>query len=40
VRKTFGVIPAAAIGLFLGLLLALAWAVWPLLMQRRTTPTA
>jgi hypothetical protein len=37
VRKTFGVIPAAAIGLFLGLLLALAWAVWPLLMQRRTT---
>jgi hypothetical protein len=40
VRKTFGVIPAAAIGLFLGLLLALAWAIWPLLMQRRTTPTA
>jgi hypothetical protein len=40
VRKTFGVIPAAAIGLFLGLLLALAWSVWPLLLQRRTAPTA
>jgi hypothetical protein len=40
VRKTFGVIPSAAMGLFLGLLLALAWAVWPLLLQRRTPPTA
>lgn len=40
VGKTFGVIQAAAIGLFLGLLLALAWAVWPLLMQRRTPPAA
>lgn len=40
VRKTFGMIPAAAIGLFLGLLLALAWAVWPLLLQRRTPTSA
>ena len=40
VRKTFGVMPSDAIGLFLGLMLALAWAVWPLLMQRRTPPTA
>lgn len=38
VRKTFGVIPSAAMGLFLGLLLALAWVVWPLLLQRRTPP--
>lgn len=40
VGKTSGMIPAAAIGLFLGLLLALAWAVWPLLMQRRTPTSA
>jgi hypothetical protein len=40
VRKTFGLIPAAAIGLFLGLLLALAWAVWPLILQRRQAEPA
>jgi hypothetical protein len=40
VRKTFGVLPAAAIGLFLGLLLALAWAVWPLVLQRHQAEPA